>query len=129
MPNGRSAIKTARSFAQFLFRMLTFMLTTADADKVCSTTGQLHRAVFPGLTPRRTLYISEQVRLLITGSAVGMDQRMLERWLTARAVLEAFVDGNWIKVKSKPKSRAQLAILVRTAKRYGKSEMLSRGRV
>jgi hypothetical protein len=87
------------------------MLTVADVDKVCVTTGQLHKAIFPGIPARRTLYISEQVRLLINGQSVGMDKKMLERWLTARAVLEAFVDGNWMTVKSKPKSRAQLAIL------------------
>ena len=82
-----------------------------DADKVCATTGQLHRAILPGLPTRRILYISEQIRLLINGLAVGMDKKMLERWLTARAVFEAFLDGNWMTIKSKPKSRAQLAIL------------------
>lgn len=87
------------------------MLTIADANDVCTRTGQLHRAVFPGLPARRILYISEQVRLLISGQAVGMDKKKLARWFVARAVLEAFVDGNWMSVKSKPKSRAELAIL------------------
>lgn len=88
------------------------MLTIADVDRICESSGnQLHRAVFPGLPPRRTLYISEKVRLLITGQATGMDPKMVARWLTARAVFESFVDGKWMTVKSKPKSRAQLAIL------------------
>ena len=40
-----------------------------------------------------------------------MDAKRRERWLVARAVLEAFVDGRWITTKSKPKSRAEMAIL------------------
>ena len=65
----------------------------------------------PGLHPRRTLYIAEKVRQFITGTAPGMDVKMRGRWLVARAVLEAFVDGKWISIKSKPKSRAEMAIL------------------
>ncbi len=87
------------------------MLTIADLDTIWSATGQLHRAAFPGLPERRILYISEQLRLLITGQAVGMDIRTLGRWLSARAVLESFVDGRWMTVKSKQKSRAQFTIL------------------
>lgn len=40
-----------------------------------------------------------------------MDIKMRGRWLTARAVLESFVDGKWITIKSKPKSRAEMSIL------------------
>jgi hypothetical protein len=40
-----------------------------------------------------------------------MDLKMRGRWLTARAVLENFVDGKWVTFKSKPKSRAEIAIL------------------
>jgi hypothetical protein len=87
------------------------MLTVVDLDRVSTKTGQLHRAVFGGLPARRILYISEQLRLLLTGQAPGMNQKQIERWLVARAVLEQFVDGKWITVKSKPKSRAELAIL------------------
>lgn len=36
---------------------------------------------------------------------------MRERWLTARAVMESFVDGKWITIKSQPKSRAEMGIL------------------
>jgi hypothetical protein len=67
--------------------------------------------VFPGLRPRRTLYISDKVRQFITASAPGMDLKTRGRWLSARALLEAFVDGKWITIKSKPKSRAEMAIL------------------
>jgi hypothetical protein len=87
------------------------MLTLAYVDGVCATTGQLHRVIFPGFSPRRILYISEQVKLLITGQAVRMDQRKLDRWLTARAILEAFVDGRWMTIKTRPKSKGQLAML------------------
>lgn len=87
------------------------MLTIADVDRVCAMTGQLHRAMFPGLHARRTLYYSDFVRLLLLGQAPGMTAAQRGRWLAARAVLEAFVDGYWMTVKSKPKSRAQFAIL------------------
>jgi hypothetical protein len=88
------------------------MLTIAEIDKVCeASAGHLSKAIFPGLHPRRTLYISEKVRWYIEGTAEGMDVAMRGRWLTARAVLEAFVDGKWITTKSKPKSRAEMAIL------------------
>jgi len=87
------------------------MLTLAHLDRVSITTGQLHRAVFGGLPARRILYISEQIRLLLIGQAPRMDQKRIERWLVARAVLEQFVDGKWMTVKSNPKSRAELAIL------------------
>lgn len=88
------------------------MLTIPEIDTICQESGgQLHKAVFPGLPQRRTLYISETVRQYITGTAPGMDVEMRGRWLTARAVLEAFVDGRWITTKSKPKSRAEMAIL------------------
>jgi hypothetical protein len=88
------------------------MLTIADLDGICENPrSQLHKAVFPGLPSRRTLYFSEKVRLLITGSLPEMDAKKKGRWLAARAVLEAFVDGHWITVKSKPNSRAQMAIL------------------
>lgn len=73
--------------------------------------GALHKAEFPGLPARRTLYISEAVLHLITGTAANMDQKKRERWMVARAVLEAFVDGHWITTKSKPKSKAEMAIL------------------
>ncbi len=87
------------------------MLTIADLERVCNATGQLHRAIFPRLPARRILYISEQVRLLITGQAPSMDLKRRERWFRARAVLEQFVDGKWMSVKSKPNSRGELAIL------------------
>src|SRR5271168_2330943 len=88
------------------------MLTIPEIDTICeSSGGKLHKAIFPGLHPRRTLYVSEKVRQLITGTAANMDLEKRERWLVARAVLEAFVDGNWITTKSKPKSRAEMAIL------------------
>ena len=88
------------------------MLTIAEIDKICeSSGGELHKAIFPGLLPRRTLYISEKVRQLITGTAPNMDVKKRERWLIARAVMEAFVDGKWITTKSKPNSRAEMAIL------------------
>jgi hypothetical protein len=88
------------------------MLTIPEIDKVCeSSNGELHPAIFPGLQPRRTLYISEKLRQLITGTAANMDLKKRERWLVSRAVLEAFVDGNWITTKSKPKSRGEMAIL------------------
>jgi hypothetical protein len=66
------------------------------------------QTIFPGLAPRRTLYISEKVRQLITGTSPGMDVEMRGRWLTARVVLETFMDGKWITIKS---SRAQMTIL------------------
>ena len=88
------------------------MLTISDIEFVCETHGdQLSKAIFPGLPARRTLYISEKVRQFITSTAQGMDIKMRERWLTARAVLESFVDGRWITIKSKPKSRAEMGIL------------------
>jgi|SRR5579862_5381263 len=88
------------------------MLTAPEIDKICENSGgALIKAVFPGLAPRRTLYISEKVRALITGTAANMDSKMRERWLVARAVLEAFVDGHWITTKSKKKSRAEMAVL------------------
>ena len=87
------------------------MLTLADVERVSSVTGQIHRAIFPGLPSRRTLFISDQLRLLITGQAPRMDRKKLARWLIARAVLESFVDGKWITVKSRPNSHAEFAIL------------------
>jgi hypothetical protein len=89
------------------------MLTVAEIERVCENSGhRLHKAQFPVcLHPRRTLFVSERVRQLITATASGMDEKMRGRWLTARAVLEAFVDGDWITTKSKPKSRAEMAIL------------------
>jgi hypothetical protein len=88
------------------------VLTISDIDRLCETQGsQLHKAVFPGLPAVRTLYISERVKQLITGTAPGMDIEMRGRWLTARAVLESFVDGKWITIKSKPKSRAEMTVL------------------
>ena len=87
------------------------MLTQAVVDRVCSETGELYRAVFQGLPSRRILYISEVLRLLLIGQAPGMNRKQVERWLSARAVLEQFVDGKWMTVKSNPRSRAELAIL------------------
>jgi hypothetical protein len=88
------------------------MLTISDLDHLCEIhSDELSKAVFPGLPARRTLYISEKVRQYITSTAPGMDIEKRGRWLTARAVLETFVDGKWITIKSKPKSRAQMAIL------------------
>jgi len=88
------------------------MLTIPGIDQICeSSGGQLHKAIFPGLLPRRTLYISERVKQLITGTAADMDVNIRGRWFVARAVLEAFVDGKWITIKSKAKSRAEMAIL------------------
>ena len=89
------------------------MLTITEIDKICEkSTNQLCKAIFPACVhPRRTLFVSEKVRTFISGTAPGMDEKMRRRWLTARAVLEAFVDGNWITTKSKPKSRAEMAIL------------------
>jgi hypothetical protein len=88
------------------------MLTIPETDLICEASGnQLHKAEFPGLLPRRTLYISEKVRQFITGTAPGMDIKKRGRWLMARAVLEAFVDGKWITIKSNPKSRAEMGIL------------------
>jgi hypothetical protein len=88
------------------------MLTIPEIDLKCEASGnQLHKAEFPGLLPRRTLYISEKVRQFITSTAPGMDTTMRGRWLTVRAVLEAFVDGKWITIKSNPKSRAEMGIL------------------
>src|SRR5216684_7728986 len=88
------------------------MLTTTEVDAVCEAfPDQLHRVAFPGLPARRTLYISEKARLLIEGEWPGMDSKQKGRWLAARAVLESFVDGRWMTVKSRPKSRAEFAIL------------------
>jgi hypothetical protein len=88
------------------------VLTIADIDQICDAPGSLlQKAVFPGLPAQRTLYISEKVRQFITATAPGMDVKMRGRWLTARAVLESFVDGKWITVKLKPKSRAQMGLL------------------
>src|SRR5690348_1436075 len=88
------------------------MLTIAEIDKICErSSGQLHKAIFLGLPPRRAVYIAERVRQLITGTAPNMDVKMRERWFIARAVLEAFVDGKRITTKSKPKSRAEMAVL------------------
>jgi|SRR5271155_2270840 len=88
------------------------MLTITDIDRICEIHGdQLSKAIFPGLPARRTLYISEKVRQFITSAAPGMDIKMRGRWLTARAVLEAFVDGKRITIKSKAKSKAEIGIL------------------
>jgi hypothetical protein len=88
------------------------VLTIAEIDQICETPDSLlHKAVFPGLYSRRTLYISEKVRQFITATAPGMDVKMRGRWLTARAVLENFVDGKWITIKSKPNSKAEMGIL------------------
>ena len=88
------------------------MLTIAEIDGICEGSGGLlHKAVFPGLYARRTLYISERVKQFITATAPGLDVKMRGRWLTARAVLENFVDGKRMTIKSKPKSKAEIGIL------------------
>jgi hypothetical protein len=88
------------------------MLTIADVDAVCQAPGsQLHKAIFPGLPARRTLYVSDLVIARITGTSPGMDKKLKAKWLSCRALLEQFVDGGRITIKSKPKSRGEMAIL------------------
>lgn len=88
------------------------MLTIAEIEQICDTHPELlSRAIFPGLPARRVLYLSEKVRQFITGAWPGMDIEMRGRWLTARAVLESFVDGKRITIKSRPKSRGEMSIL------------------
>jgi hypothetical protein len=40
-----------------------------------------------------------------------MDKKLKAKWLSCRALLEHFVDGKIITIKTKPKSRGEMAIL------------------
>jgi hypothetical protein len=87
------------------------MLITEYADSLCND-GRLVKAVFPypGKPPRRTLYLSERVRVLIDSPWEGMSAKQ-ERWLLMRGWFEHFVDGGLITLRTKPKSQALMARL------------------